>query len=655
MLDLTIIIVNYNVRHFLEQCLISVKKALEGIPAEIIVVDNNSVDGSQQMLRDKFADDIIFIENKDNTGFSKANNQGIEIANGRYVLLLNPDTIVEESTFRKCLDYMDTHKDVGALGVRMIDGQGHFLPESKRSLPTPWVSFYKIFGLSSLFPKNKKFGKYHLTYLDSHETHEVEILSGAYMWLRKDVLDKIGHLDETFFMYGEDIDLSYRVIQAGYKNVYFADTQIIHYKGESTKKGSLNYVKVFYQAMIIFARKHFGGNSKRLFIAAIRLAVYMRASIAIVNRLVKKLGFPLLEALLIYVAMFGIKTYWEHYVKYIVGGVYPKEFTLIYLPAYAILFVVYLWLAGAYKKPYRLRPLIMAPFWAFITIATVTYMFDAIMNFSRGIVGLSSIFTMLIAITTRGAINLGERGSFFFTENSEKRVLIVGEEESIRRVMSLIRGELDYPVEVVGGVSEKAQSGTIADCELLGTPQQLKELIRFYDIQEIIFCNQDFSTQKILDMMVAVQNSDVAYKILPPGADYLVGPQVIHSSRYSRQVQYKLQQRSAKTSKQIFDLVSSALLLVSFPLLFWLYKKPGKALGRLLKVVGRQYHMVGYIHPESTDLPVIKPGLLNMLHRAGDSDETKRMNTSGLDKYYARSYNWDLDLEILLKGWREIG
>ena len=295
MLDLTIIIVNYNVRHFLEQCLISVQKALEGIQAEVIVVDNNSVDGSQQMLREKFGDEIILIENRDNTGFSKANNQGIEIAKGKYVLLLNPDTIVEESTFQKCLNYMDTHEGVGALGVRMIDGQGHFLPESKRSLPTPWVSFYKIFGLAALFPQNKKFGKYHLSYLDADQTHEVEILSGAFMWLRKSVLDKIGHLDETFFMYGEDIDLSWRVIQAGYKNVYFADTQIIHYKGESTKKGSLNYVKVFYQAMIIFARKHFGGSSRRLFIAAIRLAVYMRASVAIAHRLVKKLGFPLLE------------------------------------------------------------------------------------------------------------------------------------------------------------------------------------------------------------------------------------------------------------------------------------------------------------------------------------------------------------------------
>ncbi|MEL6845152.1 MAG: glycosyltransferase family 2 protein, partial [Bacteroidota bacterium] len=319
-MDVSIIIVNYNVKHFLEQCLLSVEKALQFVEGEVIVVDNNSVDGSQQMLRDKFGDRIILIENKDNPGFSKANNQGIKIAQGRYVLLLNPDTVVEEQTFRKCVDFMDERPKSGALGVKMIDGEGQFLPESKRSLPTPWVSFYKIFGLAKLFPKSKKFGQYHLTYLDKEENHPIEILSGAFMFMRSEALEKIGYLDEDFFMYGEDIDLSYRFIKAGYQNYYLADTQIIHYKGESTKKGSLNYVKVFYQAMIIFAQKHFGGSRKRLFIASIRLAVYMRALAAILHRVVKRFGFPLMEMLLIFLTTFGVKRYWEHYVKYIEGG-----------------------------------------------------------------------------------------------------------------------------------------------------------------------------------------------------------------------------------------------------------------------------------------------------------------------------------------------
>ena len=255
-MKLSVVIVNYNVKYFLEQCLHSVFKAGQGIAMEVFVVDNNSVDGSVQMIKEKFSQ-VILIENKDNKGFAKANNQAIDRSTSEYVLLLNPDTVVEENTFRQIIDFMDTHPDAGGLGVKMVDGKGHFLPESKRGLPTPAVAFYKIFGFSSLFPKSKTFGRYHLGFLDKNEIHEVEILSGAFMLLRKSVLDKIGLLDESFFMYGEDIDLSYRIIKAGYKNYYFPKTRIIHYKGESTKKSSVNYVFVFYNAMIIFARKHF--------------------------------------------------------------------------------------------------------------------------------------------------------------------------------------------------------------------------------------------------------------------------------------------------------------------------------------------------------------------------------------------------------------
>ncbi len=255
-MDLSVVIVNYNVKYFLEQCLHSVQQAMQELNAEVFVVDNNSVDGSVGEIGQKFPW-VHMIENRENLGFSKANNQAIRESEGRYVLLLNPDTVVEEDTFKKCIAFMDAHPDAGALGVKMINGKGEFLPESKRALPTPMVSFYKMFGLSSLFPRSRRFGKYHLGHLDKEETDSVEVLAGAFMFLRKETLDKTGLLDESFFMYGEDIDLSYRITKAGYKNYYFPESTIIHYKGESTKKGSLNYVKMFYQAMIIFARKTF--------------------------------------------------------------------------------------------------------------------------------------------------------------------------------------------------------------------------------------------------------------------------------------------------------------------------------------------------------------------------------------------------------------
>ena len=254
MVKLSVIIVNYNVKHFVEQCLFSVYKASEGIKVEIFVVDNNSVDGSTTLIKEKFPEAIL-IKNKINTGFSIANNQAIKLAKGEYVLLLNPDTVVQEDTFTKIINFMDATPDAGGLGVKMLDGQGNFAPESKRGLPTPEVAFYKMFGFAKFFPKSKKFGKYHLSYLPENEINSVDVLSGAFMLIRKSVLDKIGNLDETFFMYGEDIDLSYRITKAGYKNYYFPKTQIIHYKGESTKRSSLNYVVIFYKAMAIFSKK----------------------------------------------------------------------------------------------------------------------------------------------------------------------------------------------------------------------------------------------------------------------------------------------------------------------------------------------------------------------------------------------------------------
>ncbi|MCL2512194.1 MAG: glycosyltransferase family 2 protein, partial [Bacteroidales bacterium] len=207
-MKLSVIIVNYNVEHFLNQCLYSVRDACEGIEAEVFVVDNNSVDGSVEMVRKQFPE-VKLIANVDNVGFSRANNQALRVATGEYQLLLNPDTVVEHDTFIKIVDFMDAHPDAGALGVKMVDGTGKFLPESKRGLPTPAVAFYKIFGLARLFPKSKRFGRYHLGFLDKEQTHEVEVLSGAFMLLRKEALEKAGLLDEDFFMYGEDIDLSY--------------------------------------------------------------------------------------------------------------------------------------------------------------------------------------------------------------------------------------------------------------------------------------------------------------------------------------------------------------------------------------------------------------------------------------------------------------
>lgn len=298
-MKLSIIIVNYNVKHFLRQCLISVIDAIQNIDTEVFVVDNNSKDGSVEMVQEQFPN-VKLIANLENTGFSKANNQAIREAIGEYILLLNPDTLVQKDTFEKSILFMDSRPEAGSLGVKMINGKGEFLPESKRSLPVPAVAFYKIFGLSKLFPNSKRFGSYHLTYLDNDTTHAVEVLCGAYMFLRKKVLDEIGYLDEDFFMYGEDVDLSYRIIKGGYQNYYYPETRIIHYKGESTKKGSINYVLVFYNAMQIFVKKHFSGTNVKIFNFIINFAIWLRATFSIIKRIGVHLIMPIVDFGVIY-------------------------------------------------------------------------------------------------------------------------------------------------------------------------------------------------------------------------------------------------------------------------------------------------------------------------------------------------------------------
>ena len=253
--DLSIIIVNYNVKHFLEQCLVSVKAATQAMRVEVLVVDNNSSDGSVEYLRPKFPD-VRFIENKDNPGFAKANNQALRECTGEYVLLLNPDTVVGEDSLRTLRVYMDEHPKVGAMGVKMLDAHGRFLPESKRSFPSPWVSFCKLSGLSKIFKRSKVFARYSLPYLSEDKVHEVEVLAGAFLFLRHKAVDKVGLLDESFFMYGEDIDFSYRMLPAGYTNIYFPE-RLLHYKGESTSYGDVRYAKAFYGAMSIFFRKYY--------------------------------------------------------------------------------------------------------------------------------------------------------------------------------------------------------------------------------------------------------------------------------------------------------------------------------------------------------------------------------------------------------------
>jgi O-antigen biosynthesis protein len=652
-MKLSIVIVNYNVKYFLEQCLYSVQKACQRIDAEVFVVDNNSVDGSVKMVRDKFPD-IHLIDNKENKGFSGANNQAIRKAKGEYILLLNPDTVLEDDTLRKCIGFMDEHPDAGGLGVKMLDGKGKFLPESKRGLPSPSVAFYKIFGLSALFPRSKIFGKYHLGFLNREKIHSVDVLSGAYMLLRKKVLDEIGLLDESFFMYGEDIDLSYRITQAGFKNYYFPETRIIHYKGESTKKSSLNYVFMFYNAMIIFAKKHFSQKNIRSYSFLINLAIYLRAFISILTRFFSRILLPLLDTILIFTGIFFIKNYWEQTFIIPEGGHYPSAFVLIALPLYIFIWLTCVYLSGGYDKPIRILKIIQGIFAGTIIILVVYSLLSEHYRFSRAIIILGAIWGMIAMLGMRYILNLLNPKTFRIGIEKNKRFIIVGEMAEAERVSGLLQKTYTNP-GFIGLVSYHHHKSNVNG--FIGHMGQIKEIITIHKVDEIIFCSRDIPAAMIIDKMSELNDEQVDYKIAPPESLSIIGSNSINTSGDLYVIDINTITKIAnRRNKRMLDFLFSLSLLAFFPVVMFIVKRPIGLIRNIFSVLLGLKSWVGYSSRGLSDihLPEVRKGVLNPEDAFNGKEIPEEANTR-LNLIYARDYKLKNDANIILKGFRELG
>lgn len=650
-MKLSVIIVNYNVQHFLEQCLHSVLNAGRKVPIEIIVVDNNSVDGSVSMVKEKFPS-VSLIENKKNTGFSFANNQAIKISSGEYILLLNPDTVVEEDTFEKVVSFMDTHPDAGGLGVKMLDGKGKFLPESKRGLPTPAVAFYKIFGLAALFPKSKLFGKYHLGYLDKDKTHEVDILSGAFMLMRKTVLDKVGLLDETFFMYGEDIDLSYRIILGGYKNYYFPETRIIHYKGESTKKSSVNYVFVFYKAMVIFAQKHFSQNNAKLFSFLINLAIYLRASIAIVIRFFKSIALPGFDFMFIMCGLLLIRDYYEKHFRFIEGGSYSDTLIHIAFPVYAVIWMLLVYLSGGYDKPVRLYKIARGILIGTCVILIGYSLLPENYRFSRALIVFGMGWVLVTYLTSRLIAHaIGIKSLSLNTTNS-KRIAVIGKQEEFERVNSLL-DQTSINKSFIGFISVDDTDRHHA--HYVGKIAQIEDVIQIHKINEVIFCSRDISSQDIINYMHTLVTSDIDFKIAPPESFSIIGSNSIDTAGdlYIIDVN-SISKPKNKRNKRLFDILASIILLLLSPLLIFSQKKKLNFLINIFSVLSGLKSWVGYSSERHTHLPKLKPSVLSPLSGLRDAmiseDMKDRLNLS-----YSKNYKVENDLMIMWRALKELG
>ena len=638
--DLSVVIVNYNVEYFLEQCLNSVLKARQKNNIEIFVVDNNSSDGSVEMVKQKFPN-VILIANKDNRGFSSANNQAIKIAKGRNILLLNPDTVVEESTFNKVVGFMNSHDDCGGLGVRMVDGKGDFLPESKRGLPTPLVAFYKIFGLSSIFPKSKKFGAYHLGYLDEFEINQIDVLSGAFLCVSKSALEKVGLLDETFFMYGEDIDFSYRITQEGFKNYYFPETTIIHYKGESTKKSSINYVFVFYKAMVIFAEKHFSKNNAKVFSLAIHLAIYLRASLAILNRFIR-FSFPfLIDFLIILCGLFLLTNHWKS------ADIHFPEFVFKYsIPIYSATWLLSALFFGVYDKEPKRTAILKSTLFGTALILLTYALLPKEWQFSRVFILVGSAWVISAHFIKSYMLNLINYDQLKYQNLVKKNFILCGEVDESSRVEDLLNET--YPN--IGRI-EKIETEHNLSSEI--TKLLFKESKTGFN--ELIFCAKNISPSEIIGCMNQLAGQDLHFKIAQPDTSFIIGSDSIETrgDLYTMKIN-TIKRADNLRSKRFFDITVASFGLISTPLTIWFFKNKTKFLQNLITVLRGQVSIVGYCssneenNEKKTSLPSLKKGLLNPLsgNTVNDHKIIDQVNIN-----YAKEYSIIKDFRVLIKKW----
>ena len=619
--------------------------ALETISGEVFVVDNNSIDGSVEMVQQKFPQ-VHLIANKQNVGFSTANNQAIKISNGKYVLLLNPDTVVSEDTFIKTITFLNQHPNAGALGVRMIDGKGNFLPESKRGLPTPSVAFYKIFGLSSLFPTSKKAGRYHLGFLPENEINKVDILSGAFMLMRKEALEKVGVLDEAFFMYGEDIDLSYRIQLGGYDNYYFPETKIIHYKGESTKKSSVNYVFVFYNAMIIFAKKHFSENNANLFSFLINVAIYLRAGGALFVRFLKKAFLPTIDFFLLIAGLFGLTVFWEIYKEI----VFKYAILSISLPIYTSLWLLSIYFQGGYDKPFRLKSSLIGTFIGTVTILVIYALLPKSFQFSRLFILIGAILTTSYFILSRWLLSFTFGGKFALKEKKHKTFAIIGSPQEITRVEELLNQSTtnNSKIVTISATDSKSENQ-------IGTLSQLDQIIHLHPIDEIIFCAKDITSDQIISWMIELNKYPVDFKIAHPDSLYLIGSNSTNTNGelYTLDL-YNINTPKNKRNKRTFDFVTAILLLLICPLVIWMYKNKKQLIKNLFACLIGKKTWVGISLQQKQqlhNLPKITNGIFRPTYNVNNEDE---LLIEKLNLIYARDYSFFKDWEIVKKNWSKI-
>ncbi|MEM1125580.1 MAG: glycosyltransferase [Bacteroidota bacterium] len=679
--DVSVVIVNYNVREFLEQALRSLERARHGLTTEVFVVDNNSVDGSAEMVATRFPR-VQLLQNEDNVGFGRANNQAIRQARGRFLFILNPDTIVREDTLRTFVAFMEAHPEAGAVGCKILNPDGSFALESRRAFPTPSVALYRMMGLSRLFPQSRRFGRYNMTYLPEGEVAEVDALSGSCMFVRRaalaydrpsweaqaaegcevvppgsPLLDE-GHgggvFDEAFFMYGEDLDWCYRIQQAGWGIYYTPETQIIHYKGESTKKGDLRYVRLFYGAMLLFIEKHFKDRHSRLFAGVLRLGILGRATLSVASQALRRLRYPLLDGLVVMLCV-GVLGWLR---TELAGGLQSPRFFWTVVPGYAVATVLSVAAMGGYRlrgAP-TLRARLLGPIIGFLLMSTASFLAPTI-AYSRAVLLAAVPLSVLGLLATRAIRRAPTRGG------RDGRALVVGSHREAQRLAELLASQTAPPFSLVGYVPPGTAPAARGGLPCLGRLRQLRDVVRIRRIDEVVFASADLSNHAIFHEMWRARGLSVQFRIFAEGRTHLIGKASIDdlASPGLQGAEAVVGRPRSLAARRFFEVSMTSVLALCYPVLMlatwvggassrWACRRRrlrglGEVLAGRRALVGRQ---PGHEAAEpALDLPLGLFSIADTLPETASADELDRAY-----HFYIHNESAAVDCTILWAAWR---
>ena len=637
-INISVVIVNYNSIDYLEQCIASIKVANSTFKYEIIIVDNHSSDSPSFEFINRY-ENVRLIRLDENLGFAKANNIGVAQTNGKYILILNPDTLLDENTLEVMYEYMENHTEVGLAGCKVLNSDGTFQLACRRGFPTPWVSFTRLFGLQKLFPKSRTFARYNQTFRPINETYYLDSVIGAFMFVRRSVWDEVSGFDETYFMYGEDIDLCYRISKYGWKIAYVSTTSIIHFKGVSTRRSSIDDLQHFYSAMSIFSRKHYSNSG--LFLLFLKSGIYIRKQIA--KLLQNGTGFLifLLDVLSVNFSL-ALAT------KIRFGGffnfpdyAYPDVFIVLTLILITSMIAVGEYLEGKHTVSKSIQSLLIT----FFILSSMTYFFKDF-AFSRGVVLMTVGFSIILTSFIRITIELYEK---IKGRKASVRIAIAGTSLKAIDLFNSIKSISSINTEIHGFILvNRTDKPDNLPAPVIGSIDYIDKIVDEKDINEIVVSDDNLTSNDMIPIMESLSQKNVRFHFVNEINDYIVSG-IINDieGKHLDKKQLNLSKVKFRILKRFFDILFSFIFLTfGLPFVILLFNYPKVKIKNLWNIFKGKMTFIGLYGTDKSRLCL--PGALS-LAKISNPDLLSEDTIRKLNNYYLKNYSLTLDIEIIFK------